>query len=126
MEKSFWNAAITRISAAKKTTAKAATPARRAVSVRRTELVFLRNRASAPARNEYPLSTSASRRVKLPMIDMGEGPHYPFRNLRPRQPESGQQGHRGTKMPLAELRNQWIGVTRSGSALCRCEFRVPP
>src|SRR5271154_6337269 len=72
MEKSFWKAAMTNTSAAKKTTAKAATPARRAVSLRRADEASLsRTSATSPARKEYAHSASASRRAKLPICDMG-------------------------------------------------------
>src|SRR5579859_7188005 len=70
MEKLSWNAAVTRMMAASKMTANDAIPARRAVSVRRAEPEPLRESATIPARQEYPLRPRASNRQKLPMIDI--------------------------------------------------------
>src|SRR3954449_6157370 len=72
MEKSLWKAAVTRITAPVNTAPKLAIPARRAVSLSRSEPGCLRISAISPARNEYALKASASRRTKLPNSAMIE------------------------------------------------------
>src|SRR5436305_6614886 len=72
MEKSLRKAAVTRITAPINTAPKLAMPARRAVSLSRSEPGCLRISAISPARNEYALKASASRRTKLPNSAMIE------------------------------------------------------
>src|ERR1700732_4137585 len=71
MEKSFWNADTTSTTAARKTIAKLAMPARRAVSPNLPQPGPLLTSAKMPARKEYALRASASRSAKLPICDMG-------------------------------------------------------
>src|SRR3954471_11624639 len=72
MEKSLRKAEVTRTTAPTNTAPKLVMPARRAVSLSRSEPGCLRMSATSPARKEYALRARARRRTKLPNSAMIE------------------------------------------------------
>ena len=89
MEKSSRKAQITRTTDARKTAAKVAMPARRAVSPMRSEPAPSIN-AIIPARNVYRLNANARSSAKLPNSAMRETPGLFFQK-RPREATGGRR-----------------------------------
>src|SRR4051794_2487715 len=96
MEKSSLKADTTRMKDARNTAPKAAMPARRAVSERRSEASPRTSKATNPTTKEYAQRTNAIRRARLPNSAM-MNPGYFFRNGEKRQLIGHAEGPKGRK-----------------------------